>query len=97
MLTIRNYFKLCGKPIGTDGFTIEYASELDDYYEIKLIHPNRFSVKMRLARNIEELCNGDGEAYYFSYPSGTKTHVCVTADYIEDINNMLTELENFIC
>ena len=94
MLTIKNHYKLCGLPIGNNGWEVCFSSEEKDSYEIKLEHPHLSSVKIYLHRNLEQTWNGEW-AYYFRYKGGKPTGVCVTLEYLRDMDNLLTTLERF--
>lgn len=94
MLTIKNYFKLCQQSVGTQGWVISFADETKDYYEIKLVHNVHPSMKVRLQRKKTQA--GGKVVYRFTHPNGTPTNQCVTADYIEDINNFLKALSNLL-
>lgn len=96
MLKILNYYRLSGLPVGKNGWGVSYCQEIDGYYAIKLEHEHLSSVKVHLQRELEETWKGE-HVYYFKDKDGRPTGVCVTADYIKDINNILTELEQFTC
>ena len=94
MLTIRNHYRLTGLPIGNDGWEVCFSSEEKDSYEIKLEHPYLTSVKVYLQRNLEQTWNGEW-AYYFRYKNNKPTGVCVTLEYLRDMDNLLKTLERF--
>lgn len=96
MLKILNYYRLCGLPVGKDGWTVCYCSEIDGYYVIKLEHEHLSSVKVHLQRELQETWRGT-DSYYFKDTDGKPTGVCVTAGWIKDINNLLKTLERFTC
>ena len=94
MLTLKNYYKLCGKPVGKLGWKVMYSDEKPDFYEIVLEHEHLSSVRVRLQRNKTQMSGK--ESYRFTDLNGTPTTVGVTGDYIKDISNLLKSLEHFI-
>ena len=93
MLTIRNYHKLCNKPIGTDGWKVLFCAEADNHYEIKLVCTGKTSVTIFLERKAQRM-NG-GRAYMFRNWIWCETDIGVTPDWIADMDNLLTALEPF--
>lgn len=96
MLTLVNHYRLCGRPVGNDGWTVLYSSELTNLYEIKLEHEHLSSVKVYLQRQLQETWKGES-AYYFKDKDNKPTGVCVTSEWLKDINNLLKTLERFTC
>jgi Ni,Fe-hydrogenase III large subunit len=96
MLTILNYYRLSGLPVGKDGWEVCYCEEIDGYYVIKLEHEHLSSVKIHLQRELQETWRGDN-AYYFKHKDGKPTGVCVTSKSLKDINFVLKTLERFTC
>jgi hypothetical protein len=96
MLTIQNHYRLVEQPIGKDGWSVCFSSEQKDSYEIKLEHEHLSSVKVYLQRELEATWDGR-LAYYFKNKDKSSTGVCVTADYLRDMNNLLKTLERFTC
>ena len=94
MLTIRNYHKLCNKPVGGDGWYILFCGEQTSCYEIKLVCTGKTSVTIFLERNAER-ANDGRIAYMFRDRDGEGDSVGVTADWISDMDNLLTALEPF--
>jgi hypothetical protein len=94
MLTIRNYHKLCYKPIGKDGWKVLFSAEADNHYEIKLVCVGKTSVTIFLERNAER-ANDGRIAYMFKDRDGEGDSVGVTADWIADMDNMLKILDGF--
>jgi hypothetical protein len=94
MLTIRNYHRLCDKPIGGDGWKVLFCAEGDNHYEIKLVCVGKTSVTIFLERNAERANNGR-VAYMFRNWNGELTEMGVTSDWIADMDNLLTALEPF--
>jgi len=94
MLTIQNYYKLCDKPIGRDGWYILFCGERPEHYEIKLEHAHLSSIKVYLQRQ-KSLHIGGKSVYRICDENFKATIQSVTADYIVDINNLLKTLEKF--
>lgn len=94
MLTIKNYYKLCGKPIGRNGWEVAFCSEKDKCYEIKLEHQHLSSIKVYLEREPTKTSN-DRVAYMFRDADGELTQFGVTPDWVSDMNNMLRALDRF--
>ena len=94
MLTIQNYYKLCGKPVGIKGWEVAYCGEDSNFYEIKLDHPHLSFVKVYLQRK-KTLHIGDKSVYRFYDESRKATNQSVTIDYIADMNNLLKALNKF--
>jgi len=94
MLTIRNYHRLCDKPIGGDGWKVLFCAEGDNHYEIKLVCVGKTSVTIFLERNAER-ANDGRMAYMFKDRDGEGDSVGVTADWIADMDNMLKILDGF--
>ena len=94
MLTIKNHYRLSGLPVGKNGWEVCYSSEEKDSYEIKLEHDHLSPVKVYLQRKLGKSWGGE-DVYYFVYKRNKPTGVCVTYDYIKDINNLLKALERF--
>jgi hypothetical protein len=93
MLTIRNYHKLCDKPIGGDGWKVLFCAEADNHYEIKLVCTGKTSVTIFLERKAQRM-NG-GRAYMFRNWIWCETDIGVTPDWIADMDNLLHALEPF--
>jgi hypothetical protein len=96
MLTIKNYHKLCDKPIGRDGWKVLFSAEGDNHYEIKMVCTGKTSVTIYLER-IPQLTNGGKVAYMFRNADGELTQYGVTPDWISDMNNLLKALHRFTC
>jgi hypothetical protein len=94
MLTIRNYHKLCNKPVGGDGWKVLFSAQGDNHYEIKLVCVGKTSVTIFLERNAERANNGR-VAYMFRNWNGELTEMGVTSDWISDMDNLLHALEPF--
>jgi hypothetical protein len=94
MLTIRNYHRLCDKPIGGDGWKVLFCAEGDNHYEIKLVCVGKTSVTVLLERKAERANNGR-VAYMFRNWNGELTEMGVTSDWISDMDNLLHALEPF--
>jgi len=94
MLTIRNYHKLCDKPVGGDGWKVLFSAQGDNHYEIKLVCVGKTSVTIFLERNAER-ANNSRMAYMFRNWNGELTEMGVTSDWIADMDNLLTALEPF--
>ena len=74
---------------------MDYCSEKDDFYEIKIINKhNGLGRKVQLSRKSEYSQTGNW-AYYFS-EDGTKLHSCLTADYMKDMNSFLSGLATIL-
>jgi hypothetical protein len=70
---------------------VDYCTERDDYYEVKLINEvNGNERKFQLSRKSEYSQAGKW-AYYFS-ENGKKLHSAITADYMKDKSNFLSGL-----
>ena len=93
MLTIKNYHKLCNKPVGGDGWKVLFSAQADNHYEIKLVCTGKTSVTIFLEREAQRV-NG-GRAYMFRDWKGEPTNRGVTPDWIADMDNLLTALEPF--
>ena len=96
MLTIKNYYKLCGKPLGRDGWEVAFCSEQSKSYEIKLEHPQLSSIKVYLERKPTKTSN-DRVAYMFRDVNGELTSRGVTLDWISNMDNLLKALNSFTC
>ena len=96
MLTIKNFYKLCGKPIGRDGWEVAFCSEQSKSYQIKLEHPHLSSITVYLEREPTKTSN-DRVAYMFRDADGELTQFGVTPDWVSDMNNMLRALDRFTC
>ena len=96
MLTIKNHYKLCGKPIGMDGWKVDFCSEQSTSYQIKLEHPHLSSVKVYLMREASKMSNGR-VAYMFRNWDGELTSRGVTLDWISNMDNLLKALNSFTC
>ena len=94
MLTIRNYHKLCNKPVGGDGWKVLFSAEQTSFYEIKLVCTGKKSVTIFLGRKPERTNSGT-MAYMFRDWKGEPTNRGVTPDWITDMDNLLTALEPF--
>ena len=94
MLTIKNHYKLCGKPIGMDGWKVDFCSEQSTSYQIKLEHPQLSSIKVYLERT-PQLTNDGKVAYMFRDADGELTQYGVTPDWISNMGNMLRALDRF--
>jgi hypothetical protein len=94
MLTIKNYHKLCDKPIGRDGWKVLFSAEGDNHYEIKMVCTGKTSVTVFLGRNAERANNGR-MAYMFRDVNGELTDMGVTSDWISNMDNLLESLEAF--
>jgi hypothetical protein len=94
MLTIRNYHKLCDKPIDNNGWKVLFCAEGDNHYEIKLVCVGKTSVTIFLERNAER-ANNSRMAYMFRNWNGELTEMGVTSDWISDMDNLLHALEAF--
>jgi len=94
MLTIKNYHRLCDKPIGTNGWKVLYCGEGDNHYEIKLVCVGKISVTMCLERKPARIKNGEN-VYLFKRWDGTLTRVGITPSWIKDMGNLLKTLDNF--
>jgi hypothetical protein len=93
MLKLQNYYKLCQKPVGVKGWCVEFCSERNVEYEIKLEHEHLSSVKVYLQREPARVKDGEN-VYLFKREDGTLTFG-ITASWIKDINNLLKSLDNF--
>jgi hypothetical protein len=96
MLTIKNYHKLCDKPIGRDGWKVLFSAEGDNHYEIKMVCTGKTSVTIYLERNPTKTSNGR-VAYMFRNWNGEVTQFGITPDWILDMGNMLKALNRFVC
>ena len=94
MLTIKHYYKLCQKPVGKNGWMVNFCDETDKHYEIKLEHDYHLSTKVYLQRKPSKVKDSEN-IYMFKRKDGTLTHVGVTASWIKDINNLLKSLTSF--
>ena len=94
MLRILNHYRLTGRPVGNDGWTVCYSSEEEDSYEIKLEHDHLSSVKVYLQRKLQPTWKGDG-AYYFKDKDGKPTGIGLTPKSLKDINFLLKVLQRF--
>ena len=93
MLRIRNYHKLCNKPVGKDGWKVLFSAEADNHYEIKLVCVGKTSVTIFLEREAQRV-NG-GRVYMFRNWIWNETEIGVTPDWIADMDNLLIALEPF--
>ena len=91
MLTIQNYYLLCNKPVGINGWKVGYCGEDSNFYEIKLEHKHLSSIKVYLQRK-KTLHIGDRFVYRFYDETHHATNQSVTIDYIADMNNLLKAL-----
>ena len=96
MLTIKNYHKLCNKPVGGNGWHILFCGEYHNRYEIKMVCTGKTSVTIFLGREKENMGSGR-MAYAFRNWDGELTQYGVTSDWISDMDNMLRALNRFIC
>jgi hypothetical protein len=94
MLTIKNYHKLCNKPVGGDGWKVLFSAQGDNHYEIKLVCTGKTSVTIFLGRK-PEVTNSGTMAYMFRDWKGEPTNRGVTSDWIADMDNLLHALEVF--
>jgi hypothetical protein len=94
MLRIRNYHKLCQKPVGVKGWCVDFCGERNVEYEIKLEHDHLSSIKVYLQREPARVKNGEN-VYLFKRGDGTLTSIGITPSWIKDINNLLKTLDNF--
>ena len=94
MLTIKNFHKLCDKPVGRDGWKVLYCAESDKWYEIKMVSTGKTSVSVYLERT-PQLTNGGRVAYMFRNGDGELTQFGVTPDWILNMGNMLKALDRF--
>ena len=91
MLKIQNYYRLCQGIVPNTMWRVDYCTERDDYYEVKLINEvNGNERKFQLSRKSEYSQAGKW-AYYFS-ENGKKLHSAITADYMKDKSNFLSGL-----
>jgi hypothetical protein len=94
MLRIRNYHRLCDKPVGGDGWKVLFCAEQTSFYEIKMVCTGKTSVTIFLERNAER-ANNSRMAYMFRNWNWNETEIGVTPDWIADMDNLLTALEPF--
>jgi hypothetical protein len=94
MLKLQNHYKLCNKPVGVNGWRVDFCGERTQHYEIKLEHDHLSSIKVYLQRQ-KSLHIGGRSVYRFYDENFKATIQSVTADYIVDINNLLKTLEKF--
>ncbi len=91
MLKIQNHYKLCQGIVPNTMWRVDYCSEGNDYYEVKLINEvSGNERKFRLGRE-KKFSSAGKWAYYFS-ENGKQLHSSVTADYIRDKSNFLSGL-----
>jgi hypothetical protein len=95
MLTIKNYHRLCDKPVGKDGWKVLFCSQSDSWYEIKMVSTGKTSVSVYLERTPQ--LTGGRVAYMFRNEDGELTQYGVTPDWISDMDNMLKALDRFTC
>ena len=96
MLTIKNYHKLCNKPVGGDGWYILFCGEQTSFYEIKIVCTGKKSVTIFLGRK-PEVTNSGRTAYMFRDWNYEPTNRGVTSDWIREMNNLLKALSVFVC
>ena len=94
MLTIKHYYKLCQKPVGKNGWTVDFCDETDKHYEIKLEHDHLSPIKVYLQREPARIKNGEN-VYMFKRKDGTLSSIGITPSWIKDMNNLLKTLDNF--
>jgi hypothetical protein len=94
MLTIKNYHKLCNKPVGGDGWHILFCGEQTSFYEIKMVCTGKKSVTIFLGRK-PEVTNSGSMAYMFRDWNYEPTNRGVTSDWIRDMDNLLKALRVF--
>jgi hypothetical protein len=94
MLTIKNHYRLCQKPVGKHGWRVDFCCEQKEQYEIKLEHDYHSSVKLYLQRQ-KSLHIGGKYVYRICDKNLKPTIQSVTIDYIADINNLLKTLDKF--
>jgi hypothetical protein len=96
MLTIRNYHRLCDKPVGGDGWKVLFCGEQTSFYEIKLVCTGKKSVTIFLGRKAERT-NSGSMAYMFRDWNYEPTNRGVTSDWIKEMDNLLKALSVFVC
>ena len=103
MLTIQNYKKLIGKDI-TDDWTVARMHEgsHNNTYIIRLVKVDSNKIydtcTIMLERNPFPQISSTHPtdmAYFFIFDS-QRTNVCVTADWISDIDNMIGQLKHLL-
>ncbi len=91
MLKILNHYKLCQGIVPNTMWRVDYFSERDDYYEVKLINEvSGNERKFQLGRE-KKFSSAGNWAYYFS-ENGKPLHSGITIDYMKDKSNFLKGL-----
>ena len=94
MLTIKNYYKACDKPVGDNGWRVWSVDEHDDTYEFVLYKFNDSRI-IHLERTLTQRMNGKW-SYQFLREDGQATVASATADYLQDIPHLLNNLAWFV-
>jgi hypothetical protein len=101
MLTIENILKLEGRPLA-DGWTIQliYEATHNNCYVFELVKDLGLSGfttrhKIMLERTGHRIFGQPDLSYFFIFNS-KRTNVCVSADFISDKDNMISELERIV-
>jgi len=94
MLTIRGYQKLLQTEFLDRRYHIQQVSEYDGFYDIQIINERGNSSLIGLRR--ESIRDYKGDAIYDILLNGRDIKVSVTADYISDKDNMVTQLEGIL-
>lgn len=98
MLKIENYYKLCNKPVGDNGWKVLFCDERPEWYEIHLEHKQHQlaqPVTIKLSR-VSSLSPGGLTIYRFMDERGEYLRRAVTANWISNMDNMLSTLKRFV-
>ena len=95
MLKIENYYKLCNKAVGDMGWKVLFCDERSEWYEIHLDHQRAQPVTIRLSR-VSSLSPGGLTIYRFMDERGEYLRRAVTANWISNMDNMLSTLKRFV-
>jgi len=94
MLTIRGYQKLLQTEFLDRRYHIQQVSEYDRFYDIQILNERGNSSLIGLRR--ESFKDYKGSPIYDILLNGKDIKVSVTADYISDKDNMVTQLEGIL-
>jgi hypothetical protein len=101
MLTIENILKLEGRPLA-DGWTIQliYEATHNDTYIFELAKDlglGGFTTRCKIAlERTGHRIFGQPDLSYFFILDSKRTNVCVSADFISDKDNMISQLERIV-
>lgn len=94
MLTIRGYQKLLQTEFLGSRYHIQQVSEYDRFYDIQIINERGNTSLIGLRR--ESIRDYEGSPIYDILLNGKDIKVSVTANYISDKDNMVTQLEGIL-